>query len=697
MRAQQLTFGSADRVEGRAGGGWGVLRRSPDLPPEIEQRLVAGVSVSMPSTVSAFPDSRELFNRPVRFRHRPDPVPGYSLVWRSVEAGRDHTQRPGNVFTHAARLAVGPRSRAIDWYASPAWLSPYGAHEMQSAAPSDDVLPTTPGFSAVASWFHADLGAHSASLPWLVDALMGSLADFRPIALQVPSTADAAGWIGLVSWLYTDAIAEQMSYSTCEDGTPAEQLASLGLDICAVTVADPRLASRVPVLDVSWHAELTPDGKAWRVPAGEFPRTPWSSMAMDLVWLDADLAETVLARRDTLAPTLRPLVSSPYDSAQLALRLSMIAVPGVVVAGREQVIDDILSVLPPAATQVDIVRALRAERGLPMEPAPLPPVAATEPKKDPQAAWQHPPVLNSPAPPVFDYPVDRDGVAQTKAADTPPPSHLGAHDVGSQSDRPPAKIDIPREARAGAPDPAPPTITREVAGGMAWPMGAVVEEPDPGVVAPEPRPMGVALSKPTSGSRVGTAPPDMADYPFPTPMSALRAAGISASAGIALADAMSGTRWVNGLSGRPEVERLAILHLVSQDRSTDLSPQEFDSVAAVLSRESGFDAIAPALLLLGLRIEERDEVGLLPLATSPLWPQAMAEFIGRCEAKELLYLVLHFSPLLAEIEADRPRDASRRQIGRWAASPLIDSLWSMPINDGRSVAQVVAGLLFTNG
>lgn len=650
MNAQQLTYGSADRIEGRVGGGWGVLRRSAGLPPEVEQRLIEGVSVSMPSTVSAFPDSQELRNRPIRFRHRPDSLPGHSLVWHSVEAGRDHTQRPGNVFTHAARLAIGANARAIDWYASPSWLAPYGADEVQAAVPGEDVVPVKPGFAAVASWFHSGLTAHTSALPWLVDAIMAGLAENRAILLKVRSSADAAGWIGLVSWLFTDFIAARFSYSTCEDGTPADQLGTLGLDLLAVTNGDPKDSGRLRLLDTTWQVESAPDARSWQVSTGAVPRTPWSSMAMDLVWLDPTFAETVLELRDRLAPSVAHLAGGPFEGAQVALRLSMISVPGVVIAGREQALNKVLASLPPEAAEMDVVRALLRERRVGSEPTAVPDMQGHSPMS---AHSDGHPVSWGPS---FDaVPLGSQPPAAPEWSGEPATSHL------------------PKAT-------ATPTVVHDTA-------------PEIGTANPGSKPIGVTLGKPTAGSRVGAPARVMADYPFPTPMSAICAARVASLTGLDLGVALSGTRWLNGLSDRPEGERLALLHLVSQDRSTDLSGEEFDAAATALSRDDGFEAIAPALLLLGLRIETRDRLGLLTYATSRGWTRALAEFLERCAPEELHYLVLHFGALLAVVESDGRSNGWQETIGIWAAMPLPHSLWGMPIGSGRSVAQEVARLM----
>jgi hypothetical protein len=138
----QLTYASAKAVPGRSGG-WDVQQLTPGTPSAIEAQMRAGVTTRLETLdgLDEFPTTAELTARTRRlaFWYADD---GGSVWWHAVEAGKDATGRPGNVFTHAVAVADLPDTlRPIDLWRSPSWLMPFGQKEV-AAAVLGDVNPT---------------------------------------------------------------------------------------------------------------------------------------------------------------------------------------------------------------------------------------------------------------------------------------------------------------------------------------------------------------------------------------------------------------------------------------------------------------------------------------------------------------------------------------------------------------------------
>lgn len=354
MTTPQFTYGCSDGIPGRTSGGWGVLHRSADLPPELEERFLTLVSDDLPSTLPDFPSKQQLADRPVRFRVFPDQSGTGAVICRSVEAGLDHTRRPGNVFTHAARVPRGEAIRATDFWFSPDWLSPFGAEQVRLAVPGDELgLPTVAGFADVAVQFRNERLARA--LPWMIDALCHALFAKRQVAIVEPESAKCALWLGLLSWAVAERTAYALSFAIYED----RRTAPLMLDraVLAVGVPDQATAAslgpRVLVLDPTWDPDDTQAAITgrWTLPSGStVPRTEWARVMTDLVWAETETATRAFETREGLAESLRRLQALPTTSeAELAiLHLAYLAESQSASLNR-QVVRDHLEVLPPTA------------------------------------------------------------------------------------------------------------------------------------------------------------------------------------------------------------------------------------------------------------------------------------------------------------------------------------------------------------
>src|SRR4051794_40914512 len=101
----------------------------------IEAQMRAGVSTRLDTLerLDEFPTTAALAARTRRLAFRYDDDGG-SVWWHAVEAGKDATGRPGNVFTHSVAMSGLPeRLRPIDLWRSPSWLTPFGQTEVAAA------------------------------------------------------------------------------------------------------------------------------------------------------------------------------------------------------------------------------------------------------------------------------------------------------------------------------------------------------------------------------------------------------------------------------------------------------------------------------------------------------------------------------------------------------------------------------------
>lgn len=318
MTTPQFTYGCSDGIPGRAAGGWGVLHRTSGLAPELEARFLTLVSDDLPSTLPDFPSRQQLADRPVRFRAFPDPSGSGTVICRSVEAGLDHTRRPGNVFTHAARVPRGEAFRAMDFWFSAAWLSPFGAEQVRLAVPAEELgLPPGAGFSNVAGQFQNEKLARS--LPWMIDALCYSVFARRQVAIVDPDPARCALWLGLLSWALAERTAFTLSFAIYEDLRTAPLM--LDRAVLAVGVADEEIAAslgpRVLVLNPTWNPDDTQAAitGVWTLPSGAtVRRTEWARVITDLVWADSDTATRAFQLRESLVQGLRQFQALPTTS-----------------------------------------------------------------------------------------------------------------------------------------------------------------------------------------------------------------------------------------------------------------------------------------------------------------------------------------------------------------------------------------------
>ncbi len=347
-----------------------MLYRTVGLEPEVEQQLLGLVSDDLPGTLPDFPSRQQLADRPVRFRVMPDTSEEFTLICRSIEAGLDHTRRPGNVFTQGAVVTRTGASRAMDYWFSPSWLSPFGAEQVRLAVPADELLlPEGFGFESVAARVRND---HDllAALPWMIDALVYCVYMGLPVALVDPRPDRCAAWLGLLSWAIEERSASNLAFAVYEDRRSAQAMADHGAFVFGVAdhATAAGLGSPVVTLDPSWEPDDTQAAITglWTLPSGmSIPKTDWARLMVDLVWAPPERARRALEVREGLAQGLRRLEALPRTSeGQLAtLHLAYLseAEPGEV---SEQIVRGALAMLPPGALAHPLVRKLASDAGM---------------------------------------------------------------------------------------------------------------------------------------------------------------------------------------------------------------------------------------------------------------------------------------------------------------------------------------------
>ncbi|NLE97505.1 MAG: hypothetical protein GX596_05890 [Propionibacterium sp.] len=345
----QLLYGSADDIAGRATGGWGVIRETPGIEPSRRDRLSSLASVYLPQTMPQFPSAMDLERRSRRFRSRP--LDDGAAVCMSVEAGPDHTGRPGNVISHCA--AVEPRAdlRTIDWFFSPGWVLPHGAGQVARAELAD-ALEAPSGWSSTADWLRAD-PMRILKARWVVSAGVAALQGERSRLLIVAPTEEGARWLSAILWMLPPDVADAFQLLVGEDArTMAEQqptsqyIAVIGPDV----VVPGGLAGGV----VDTTGEGGDEGL-------------WGQMLADLLLQSDDVAADVFARRDELLERYKTDgAGEPFRMAH-ALKVAWLTRPGGQNFGQERAIRDMLAGVGPTIRRWPELRELADFVGVEVE------------------------------------------------------------------------------------------------------------------------------------------------------------------------------------------------------------------------------------------------------------------------------------------------------------------------------------------
>ncbi|NMO00160.1 hypothetical protein HH308_02900 [Gordonia sp. TBRC 11910] len=330
-RYAQLTYTSYDDGSGR--GGWQVKQETGGLDAVEQQSLTARILTrfDLLPVMPDFPTPEQTAARPARLSYAPLPAAGagHAAYWHTVDAGRDASGRPGNVFAHVVLdrdVAAPSPVRPVELWRSPGWLRPYGvpdvaAAQLTSAYPP----PANPAMSMAASVefllaHHVD---RQSVFRVMLDAVAAALAGGPALALLVDDHDEAAAWIAAISHFMSPAAAQRFAFSTHD----APEAALAGVEAGLQVIVVPR--SRIPekwelpgavIVDAAEQPNLgdLTSGIAHRVARGAIPVTPWSALA-EGVLADDEIATAVLARQDEIARELGDTGTSPAWSLAIAV------------------------------------------------------------------------------------------------------------------------------------------------------------------------------------------------------------------------------------------------------------------------------------------------------------------------------------------------------------------------------------------
>lgn len=336
----QLLYGSADGIEGRTSGGWGVIRTTPGIDPTRRDLLASLASVHLPQTMPQFPSAQDLARRSRRFRSRP--MGPEVAICMSVEAGPDHTGRPGNVISHCAAVPLRRDLRTVDWFFSPGWVLPHGAQQVARATLSETVAAPA-GWPATAQWLRDD-PMRILKARWVVSAAVAVLQRGATLLVVAPEPEEGARWLSAILWMLPPGTAARYPLLVGEDArTMAEQ--------------------RIPVPHI---AVIAPDVDVPESLAGNVVDTTgqggdeglWGQMLADLLLQSDEVAAQVFARRDELLERHEREGSGEVFLIAHALKVAWLTRDGGQNFGQEEAIRQLLDAVGPSIRRWPELRTL---------------------------------------------------------------------------------------------------------------------------------------------------------------------------------------------------------------------------------------------------------------------------------------------------------------------------------------------------
>jgi len=316
-RFAQLTYTSYDNGAGR--GGWQVKEIAGALSPAEQETLVNRVVTvfDLDPRLPDFPSGDDLAKRPARLARERLPD-GSVAMWHTVEAGRDGSGRPGNVFAHVVldRGAPTPgENRPIALWKSTSWLQPYGPDGIAAATLSSAVPAPNPSIStASAIDFVIASMERQAVFRILMDAVLGRLDGGPAVVLRVADHEQAVAWISAVSHFLPQSIAHRLTWSTHDRHERAVLDVANGVDLIAVPTSealDGGIPGAVVVSPQDTSGLAMPGGRHQLSSGGTVVATTVSSL-LEGVLFDPSIASEVLRRQEEIDNRF------PHDEARSA-------------------------------------------------------------------------------------------------------------------------------------------------------------------------------------------------------------------------------------------------------------------------------------------------------------------------------------------------------------------------------------------
>lgn len=362
-RWNQLTYTSADAAGGTRGG-WGVKAVTAGAPDAVVDRLRQGVTTRIAELeeTSQFASASQLEQRPHRLSYLT--VDGMPTLWHAVPAGPDATGRPGNVFTHAATLIVDqPELRAIEYWRSPDWLTPFGVLEVNAAR----LGALRPGSFVTRSSTLEFLAEPDRlySLEWLLAAVSHVFRTRRSMVLLTDTVDEAARWLSTFSYLTAPMLARRIGWATFERAEGVVRAAARGVTVICVPRADYAIlveerSDQVLLADPRWVLDDPVAGTWVNKLSQTFPAEPaWQDAALDVLALAPEHRDGILTQMDALGRV-------PADEAAdlpfaWPLLMSLLVDGNVAVADREASIRECLFAAPTSVFSDPRVQGLVQE------------------------------------------------------------------------------------------------------------------------------------------------------------------------------------------------------------------------------------------------------------------------------------------------------------------------------------------------
>jgi hypothetical protein len=299
----QLTYASA-------GSGWDVQEVTPGTPPALEAQMRAGVTTRLEllDHLADFPSTAELGTRTRRLAFRFDDDGG-SVWWHAVEAGKDATGRPGNVFTHAVGTSGLSRTlRPIDLWPSTRWLAPFGPREVAETVLGEfDPVPASGRSAAI---------ERALSRQEHTEALLAAASACRDrgssLVLASKAQSEFVLWLSVLSHLTAAPVAAgSFSFSTFERAArlqgALESYTVVFIPTADLAQAHDLAAAQAPamiVLDLD-NLPVAPSGGEWEYAGQRWPAEGlWQDAFFELTdagrYGRADV-DRILTRMDDLA------------------------------------------------------------------------------------------------------------------------------------------------------------------------------------------------------------------------------------------------------------------------------------------------------------------------------------------------------------------------------------------------------------